>query len=272
MEHYSTSPKALAYSIYKNRTLIAVLAWKDVIGRYRGSWLGMLWSFLIPILMLCVYTFVFSVVFQARWAEGSQSKSEFAIILFSGLMVFSMFAECITSAPNLVLNNVNYVKKIVFPLEILPIVKLVDSLFHFAINIFVWFAFYLIWFGLPKISAFLFPIVILPLVFTIVGMSLVISSLAVYFRDIGQITYVATTALSFLSPVFYPASALPEAFRPIFNLNPLTGVIENMRDILVWGKIISFESWFLSLSISIAITCVGFWWFQKTRKGFADVI
>ena len=138
MRHFSASPIEMFANLWRNRELIKASAKREVLGRYRGSFLGVLWSFFNPLFMLAVYTFVFSVVFQARWGGGSGSKTEFALVLFAGLLVFNLFAECINRAPGLILSNTNYVKKVVFPLEILPFVALLSALFHTLISLGVW--------------------------------------------------------------------------------------------------------------------------------------
>ncbi|WP_286223997.1 ABC transporter permease [Polynucleobacter sp. HIN6] len=272
MQNFSCSPREMIASIWRNRSLVIALTKREVIGRYRGSMLGILWSFFNPVFMLVVYTFVFSVVFKARWSGGGDSKTEFALILFSGLIVFSLFAECINRAPSLILANVNYVKKVVFPLEILPLVALLASLFHFMVSLIVWLIFYLIFFGKPQHSIIFLPLVILPLIFLTVGLSWVLASLGVYLRDISQIVGVLTTALMFLSPIFYPISALPLEFQTSMHLNPLTLVIESTREVLVRGHIPSLKLWTIQLAVSIMLAWLGFAWFQRTRKGFADVL
>ena len=171
MQHYSVSPKEMIASSWRNRQLILQMIKREVIGRYRGSVLGLLWSFFNPVFMLIVYTFVFSVVLKARWNVGSDSKSEFALVLFAGLLVFNMFAECITRAPFLILSNVNYVKKVIFPLETLPIVAIGSSLFHTAASLTVWLIFYFVLFGTPHITLFLIPIILFPLICFTLGLS-----------------------------------------------------------------------------------------------------
>ena len=171
--------------------------------------------------MLVVYTFVFSVVFNARWSAGSDSKTEFALVLFAGLIVFNLFAECANRAPGLILANVNYVKKVVFPLEILPWVALGSAMFHAMISLGVWLAAYVLLFGLPHVTALFLPLVFLPLAFFIMGVSWALASLGVYLRDVSQFVGILTTVLMFLSPIFYPVTALPEAYRSFLLLNPL---------------------------------------------------
>jgi lipopolysaccharide transport system permease protein len=272
MKNFSISPNEMAKSFWQNRNLVKELVKREVLGRYRGSLMGLLWSFLTPMFMLAVYTFVFSFVFNARWDTGSDSKIEFALVLFAGLMVFNLFSECINRAPSLILSNVNYVKKVVFPLEILPVVALGSALFHLLASLCVWIFFYTVFIGLPHPSSLLLPLVLLPLVMLIIGLSSLLASLGVYLRDVSQLIGTLTTALMFLSPIFYPASALPEKFQRLLLLNPLSPVIEQVRGVLMWGQVPDWR--FLSgyILFSMIIAWVGFAWFQRTRKGFADVL
>jgi lipopolysaccharide transport system permease protein len=234
--------------------------------------MGMLWSFFNPILMLAVYTFVFSVVFKARWAGGTDSKTEFALVLFAGLMIFNLFSECVNRAPSLILGNANYVKKVVFPLEILLVVALGSAIFHFLISFLVWLLFYLVFFGIPPATILLLPVELLPFIFLILGIGWLLASLGVYLRDVTQVIGVTTTVLMFLSPIFYPLEALPEKYRSFLYVSPLTDVIEKSRDLMIWGKGLDWTGWILFLSVSIIVSWLGFAWFQKTRKGFADVL
>lgn len=245
---------------------------REVVGRYRGSVMGILWSFFNPLLMLLVYTFVFSVIFKARWSTGSDSKTEFALVLFAGLIVFNLFAECFTRAPNLILSNVNYVKKVVFPLEVLPWVALGSALFHTLVSLVVWLLAYLVLFGVPHATVLLLPLVLLPMALLTVGLTWALASLGVYLRDVSQFVGSLTTILMFLSPIFYPASALPETFRRLLFLNPLTPAIEQVRDVLYWGKVPNIGMLLAYFLGTAFVAWVGFAWFQKTRKGFADVL
>lgn len=268
----STNPLSLLRALAEHRSLILNLMRREVLSRYQGSLLGLLWSFFNPILMLAVYTFVFSVVFKARWAGGSESKTEFALVLFAGLMVFALFSECIMRAPSLITGNVNYVKKIIFPLEVLPVIALGAALFHLAISFGVWLIFYLIFFGIPPLTLLALPLILLPLVFLSLGLSWCLASLGVYLRDIQQIIGVLTAVLTFLSPIFYPITALPEEYRGFVQWSPLTQVIEQSRDAMIWGKSLDWMLWSTYLFASVLIACLGYAWFQKTRKGFADVL
>lgn len=268
----SISPISLIRSLGANRDLVFALAKREIVGRYRGSFMGLMWSFFHPLLMLAVYTFVFSVVFNARWQEGGDSKTEFALVLFTGLIVFGLFSECLNRAPSVIVGNVSYVKKVVFPLEMLPVVTLLSAGFHMLVSIVVWFGFYFIFFGVPPITILLLPLVLVPLVLTTLGFSWLLASLGVYLRDVVQITGVFTTILMFMSPIFYSIEALPEEYRAFMLANPLTTNIEQVRDVMIWGKEIDWMAWAVLLAGSMVTAWVGFAWFQKTRTGFADVL
>lgn len=265
-------PRAMLISAMVNRSLIWQLAKSEIIGRYRGSFLGLFWSFAIPLLMILVYTFVFSFIFQARWGNETSSKTDFAIFLFSGLTIYSLFSECVIRAPSLIIGNVNYVKRVVFPLEILAWVSLLSSLFHFGLSILVLLLFYLIVHSSLHWTIVFFPLVLFPLILFTMGISWILASLGTYIRDIGQSVGILTTLMLFMSPIFYPASVLPKEFRPYLFLNPLTFIIEQFRDILIFGNSPAWARLSIYTIISAMVAIAGFYWFQKTRKGFADVL
>lgn len=273
---HETSITSIGVSLKKNKNMIIQLVKKEIKEKYKGSFLGAIWPFLTPILMLVVYTFVFSVVFKARWpAESStinETKINFSLILFVGLLVHSLFGEVINASTTVITNNTNLVKKVVFPLEILIIIKTGVALFNFFIGLIVLYA-GLIILGTPiHATALLIPIVIAPLVILTLGLGWFTSSFCVYIRDLGQPISIFVTIMLFLSPIFFPSSAVPESYRAIINANPLTPIIEQARNVLLFGKMPDF---FLLLSYSIIATMLswgGYAWFQKTRKGFADVL
>jgi lipopolysaccharide transport system permease protein len=272
MRSFPASPLDIAASLWRNRGLILASAKRDVLGRYRGSALGLLWSLFNPLLMLAVYTFVFSEVFKARWNATSDSKTEFALVLFAGLLIFNLFSECINRAPGLILSNVNYVKKVVFPLEILPFVALLSSLFHAAISLAVWLLAYTLLIGIPHATALYLPLILVPFLLFVLGFSWALASLGVYLRDVSQFIGIFTTVLMFLSSLFYPASNLPQPYRQWLNFNPLTPVIEQTRAVLYWGQAPDFALLAIYWVATFFIAWLGFAWFQKTRKGFADVL
>ncbi len=269
-----TSPFAMVGSVWHNRGLLAAMIHREVVGRYRGSFFGLLWSLLTPLLMLTVYTFVFSVVLQARWpnSAGADNRGQFAIMLFVGLIVHGLFAEVVTRAPSLVLGHVNFVKRVVFPLEILPVVTMGAALFHAAVSLVVLLAGVFIATGAIPWTVVLFPVVLAPLVVLTLGVAWALASLGVFMRDVGQVVGLLTTVLLFLSPVFFPITAVPEFFRPWMQANPLTFVIEQSRMVLVFGQLPDWSGWLLYSSLAVLTGWAGYAWFQKTRKGFADVL
>ncbi|MFJ2428961.1 ABC transporter permease [Pseudomonas sp. NPDC087804] len=265
-------PVSLIKSLWQNRQLIAQMTKREVVGRYRGSVMGLAWSFFNPILMLAVYTFVFSEIFKARWVGMDTGKGGFAILLFVGMIVHGLFAECANRAPSLILTNGNYVKKVVFPLEILPVITLGSALFHSSISLVVLLIAQVALTHTMEWTALLFPLILVPLLLATLGFSWLLASLGVYLRDVGHVIAVLTTVLLFLSPVLYPVAALPEIYQPWLRLNPLTYIIEESRNVLLFGHLPQWDSLAIAMLIGAFIAVVGFWFFQKTRKGFADVL
>jgi lipopolysaccharide transport system permease protein len=260
--------------------LIFTFIRREITGRYRGSVLGIVWSMLTPLFMLAVYTFVFGTVFGARWADestgagrhGEHSMAEFAIILFAGLIVFQLFAEVINRAPMLVLSNVSYVKKVVFPLQILPVVALGSALFHAAVSFAVLLGFILVVYGSIPFTALLLTVVLAPYCVVILGLSWFLAAFGVYYRDINQFLGTLVTALMFLSPIFFPVSALPEWIRAWVALNPIAFPVEETRAVLIFGRMPDFPGLAVYMAAGLAIAVLGYTWFEKTRKGFADVL
>ena len=268
-----TSLRAMVSSLWCHRILISRLSKREVVGRYRGSVIGLLWSLLNPLFMLVVYTFVFSVVFKARWGVGEdETKIQFAVVLFAGLIVHGFFAEVLNRAPGLVLSNVSYVKKVLFPLEILPGIAMGAALFHTAISLIVLLATYALFNGYLQWTAVLVPLVLLPLVILTLGLAWALASLGVFLRDVGQTISIITMVLLFLSPVFYPLTALPNEFQLLIMANPLTFIIEQTREVLIWGRLPNWMGLGIYTMIATGVAWSGFAWFQKTRKGFADVL
>jgi len=266
------SLRAIFSSAWRHRELVWQLAKREVIGRYRGSSLGLLWSFFNPVLMLLVYTFVFSIVFRARWAHDAGTRTEFAILLFAGMIVHGLFAECVNRAPLLILGNANFVKRVIFPLEILPWVVMGSALFHALVSFAVLFLFCAVVHVPVHWTVTLLPLVMFPLIMLTMGLCWFLASTSVFVRDLGHTVGIAVSVLLFLSPVFYPVAALPEVYRPLLYLNPLTFVIEQTRDVVIWGKLPDWPGLLVYTLCSLAIAWLGFAWFQRTRRGFADVL
>lgn len=269
-----TSLLALVKSIWRNRQLIVQMTKREVVGRYKGSAMGLTWSFFNPVFMLVVYTFVFSEIFRSRWGGvgGDDSKTQFAVVLFVGMIVLSLFSEVLNRAPGLILSNVNYVKKVVFPIEILPIIAMAAALFHSLVSLGVLLAAFALFNGYLHWTAIFTPLVLLPLVILTTGLAWMLASLGVFLRDVGQTISIITTVLMFLSPVFYPITAVPERFRPLIMANPLTFIIEQAREVLIWGRLPDWSGLGIYTLLAGVLSWAGFAWFQKTRKGFADVL
>ncbi len=271
--YLSPSPFSGIQSLWENRKLILQLAKREVVGRYRGSFLGLVWSFLNPLLMLAVYTFVFSVIFRARWSSApGDSKSSFAIILFSGLIMHGVLAECVNRAPTLITSNASYVKKVVFPLDVLPVVAMGGALFHAGIALMILMLAKLAVDGHVPFTVLLFPLVAAPFALLVIGVAWVVAALGAYIRDIGQMTGIMTTAMLFLSPTFYPLTAVPEGLRALVHLNPLTFPVLQTRASLLgigefdWTGLAAYSV------TAVAMAAFGYWFFQRMRAGFADVV
>jgi lipopolysaccharide transport system permease protein len=277
---FSASPLKLMALIWRQHSLIWQMAMREALGRYRGSVLGVLWSFITPLILLSIYTFVFTEIFNVKWTVATsanatttpQSKLEFAVVLFAGLIVFNLFAECISKAPLTIVGNPNLVKKLMFPLELLPLVNWLSALFHMCIAVIILQTFQIIAFGNAPSIGWLLPVILVPLSLLILGLSWFLASLGVYVRDISQTIGVAITGLMFISPIFFPITAIPKDWQFLVDINPLATPIDAARDILVFNKWPNWQALTLSLGISLTVALIGFAWFQKTRRGFADVL
>lgn len=259
--------------LWRHRELAWQLSRRDVAGRYRGSVLGWGWSFLTPLLMLAVYTFVFSEVFQARWGDLDQlGPLGFAINLFAGLIVFSFFSESVNKAPLLVLSNPNYVTKVVFPLEILPAVNVASAAFHALTSLVVLALFQLLALQHIPWTMLWLPLVWLPLLGGCLALSWLLAALGVYLRDVGQVVGVVTQMLMFLSAVFYPLSALPPQWQPWLGLNPLVIVIEQTRLVAISHQPPSPAYLICGVLVGLLVCECSFRLFQRARRGFADVL
>jgi lipopolysaccharide transport system permease protein len=260
---------------FRHRSLIWQFARRDVLARYRGSMFGLAWSFLTPLMMLAVYTFFFQTVFKARWpgsTGGADGNFEFALQVYAGLVVFGLFAEVVSRAPRLILDQPNLVKKVIFPLEILPWISVLAGLFHLALNLSVLVLAALLVHGRLQLTVLALPLVIAPFVFLLLGVAWFLAALGVFVRDVGQVTGAAMNLLMFLSPIFYPVSSLPERWQPWLYFNPLTVAIEQTRRVALEGAWPEWEKLAIFAFFSLACSWAGARWFAVTRKGFADVL
>lgn len=266
------SPSYVIGSLRDHKAIVFQMARRDMIERYRGSVFGFLWSLFNPLLMLLVYTFVFSVVFRAKWPGSGGGSVEYAVNAFVGMIVFSLFSESLARAPSLVLQNANLVKKVVFPLEVLPWVTLASSLFHALVNYLVLLAFMLILKGSLPLTVVLFPLVMVPVALLALGLSWLLSSIGVFFRDMTHTVALLVSVWMFASPIFYPLSAIPVEIRRFFELNPLAPLIEGGRSVALLGVIPELGGFLWVCALSAAVAWGGLWWFMRTKHTFADVL
>jgi lipopolysaccharide transport system permease protein len=270
LKHRAAFWKVL-HDLMIHRQLLSQLLRRDIASRYRGSLFGTIWAFLNPLLMLSLYTVVFGVFLHARWA-GASNSLQFSVTLFAGLIVFNFFSECLNRSPMLIGGHVNYVKKVVFPLELLSWMTVGTALFHACVSLIVWIIFSAFVYGTVHWTLVFLPLIFIPLIFMTVGISWIVSSFGVYVRDIGQVIGVATSFIMFLCPIFYAIESLPKAFQALLRVNPLTFIIEQARTVMIAGQLPNF----LMLAIYIVSSFIFAWlslaWFQRARDGFADVL
>lgn len=260
-------------SLCDNFSMVRRLAGREVEGRYKGSVFGFAWALLNPLILLGLYTFVFGSVFKARWGTGEANNSgEYAVILYAGLILHGFFAECITRAPGLVVGNPNFVKKIVFPLELLAWAHQAAAWFHFFMSWVVLVIFQTIVFGSIPLTSLMLPVVLIPCALYAQGVMWGLSALTVYFRDIAQVVGLLVTCLLFASPVLYPLDAVPEAFRDVLYLNPLTSLLEIFRSLMIWGKLPALGEVLIQVAAATCVFYCGFFIFQRSRGGFSDVL
>ncbi len=270
---------AIPKEAWRNRYLLEQMTRREIAGRYRGSWLGLVWSLVTPLVMLALYALVFGVFLKARWSQtapdggtlAAASFTDFALILFSGLLLHGFLAECLGRAPSLVTSNANLVQKVVFPLESLAWSTAGTALFHTLTGLAVLLVMLVVARGLPP-TALLLPVVLLPLLPMALGLVWLISAVGVFFRDIAQTMQPITTILLFLSPILFPADLLPEALRSALILNPLTVPVEQVRAVLIWGNLPDWNALGAYTLVAVLIAAVGRSVFERCREGFADAL
>jgi lipopolysaccharide transport system permease protein len=259
--------------VWRHRGLIRQFVRREVQSRYRGTLLGLLWSFLTPLLLLAIYTFVFGVVFRARWPErGASSLGEFAVVVFSGLIVLNFFAECVSRAPGRVVGSATFVKRVVFPLEILPVVGVGSALVTAGASLAMLLLVRLAGEGRLPWTLPLAPVVFAPVVLLTLGVAWFLASLGVFVRDIHYLIGLLLQSLVFITPIFYPLEAVPAPLRQVLALNPLYPVVDDFRRVVLWGELPDWPRLALSFVLGSAVMLLGHAWFMKTRRAFADII
>jgi lipopolysaccharide transport system permease protein len=258
----------------RRRDLLYQLARRDVEVRYRGSRLGLIWSLINPLFLLVVYTFVFGVVFDSRWpGQADAGIVEYALIIFSGLVTMNLFSEPVTKAPAAITGVPNYVKKVVFPLELIPLANVGAALFHFGVSFALLVVLTLIVHGMPSITLLALPLFLLPVVLLSAGVGWILASLGVFLRDLTYITQLAVQIMLFLTPVFYADELVPVELRPyLLSLNPMAHAVNNMRQALIFGGPINWTVLLGWIVVTFALACLGHAWFVRTKVVFADVI
>jgi lipopolysaccharide transport system permease protein len=264
---------AVPLSFWRHRFLIAQFTGRELTARYRGSVLGVAWSLVTPLLMLATYTFLFGVVFRGRWSsDGQEGRFTFALILFVGLAVYGLVAECLSRAPSLIVANAHLVKRVIFPVEVLGWSLMGGALVQLALSL-------LVWCGAARLAGFglhwtllLLPIVLLPLVLCMLSVIWLLAGLGVYLRDMNQVIGVVTSLLMFLSPVFYRADAVPAPLQALVRWNPLTYFIETIRNLVVWHRVPALEPLVAAFAIGAVAATTGLLCFRRARRGFADVL
>lgn len=257
---------------WRQRGLLRQLVSREIQQRFRGSWLGLGWSVLTPLAMLAVYTFVFRMVLKARWPGAPDSNVEFALQIFSGLLIFGLFSEVIGRAAVLIVEQPNLVKKVIFPLELLPWVSTLSSLFFASVSFFVLVGGLLVMRDGVTVHLLSVPFILAVFLPMLLGLSWLLASLGVYLRDINHVVGLILTPMLFLSPIFYPVSAMPLIAQQMMIINPLTLIISSLRQAALGNQWPDFTALGWYFIVSIIVAWGGAWCFEKTRKGFADVI
>ncbi len=265
-------PVAFLLSGWRYRRLILRLTRRRIEARYRGSVLGAFWAVLQPLVVLAIYTFVFSTVLDSVWRSPSGEVRPFGVVFFSGLIVYSLFSECLTESPNLMESHRSYIKQAVFPTETLSWVILLSALFNFLIGFGLLMGLYVGWIGAPPPTLIFAPLVMIPVLLAGLGLSWLLSSLGVFLKDVSQGVSLAVMALLFLSPILYTADLVPERYQPYYRLNPLVPILEMWRGTLFESTPIDWPVWAGVTLLGWAIAWLGFSWFLKTRRAFADVV
>ncbi len=265
-------PRHLLSTLARNRDLIRQLSSREIRERYQGSLLGVGWALLTPLATLAVYTLVFGFIFRARWDQGETGIASFATVLFAGMVAYNVFGESLARASSLVRSHPNYVKKVVFPLEILPVTTISAALFHSLIGVTI--VLVLRWFTNGTVSAtvWLLPLAYVPLVAFTLGLSWLLAAVGVFYRDLDSLTPIALNLLFFLTPILYPLTAVPEPLRTFVRANPLSSVVEDFRRTLLWSSAPDWQWLAINTAASLLVALFGYTAFMALRRAFSDVL
>ena len=261
-------------TLTKDIELTKLFIRRDIAIRYKGSQLGRAWTVINPLLMLSVYTLVFSQIFRAKWGGSADTSNpiNFALNLYAGLIIFNIFAECATRASTLITSNPNFVKKIRFPLHVLGEMVVGNSIFHAVINIAILLLAKWLTDGQVPSTVLFLPFIFTPIILMCLGITWLLAAIGVYFKDINQLITAVVSMLMFLSPIFYPATAMPESLKWLANLNPIAIFIEYTRRCVINGSLPSVGQLILE-TIVAAIWCeVAFRIHQRLKPNFGDYL
>jgi homopolymeric O-antigen transport system permease protein len=272
---HPVSPLAMLSSVRRHWRLIVSLTRRDLAERFQGSLLGPLWYFITPAILILTYTLVFGIVFKVRmpFARGGQSSTiDFGLFLFSGLLIFTVFSDVVSRSTSLVVSKPNFVKRVVFPLEVLSVVTVLSALAGGLLSFALLLIAALVLTGGLAATSVLYPIALLLMVPMLVGLSWFLAALGTYVRDVAQIIGLLLTVVLFLSPVFTPLSAFPEAVRTYLLLNPVSIPIELGHLTFFLDETPPIGAAAAYLASALLVMSLGWAFFQKTRTGFADVL
>ena len=267
------SPVAFVRDFWRRREILATFARIEFVSRYHGAQLGFLWGLMSPLATLAVYTFVFSVIFKPSWAGGGDGGFlGYALILFTGISVFEVFAGCVNRTPRLLSENVNFIKKVLFPLEILPVGILWASALESLVNLALVAVGVLVSTGSLSWTALLAPLAYVPLFLLTLGVCWFLAPIGVFLKDLGNIVGVVVQLYFFATPILYPLSAVPEPYRRYLALNPLHPVVDHLRRTLIWGQMPDWTALGIDTAVCAAIMLAGYAFFMNIKRLFADAV
>ncbi len=260
-------------TIHGNRTLLLMLSRRNLAARHKGSWLGRAWLIFQPLLLLTVYTFVFSQIYHGRFGViESETGAQYALGIFFGLIILHFFNDSLSGSVNCIVGNQNYVKRVVFPLEILPVSLTLENLYSFCISMLLALMGVLLFVGKVSISILWLPVLILPCLLFTMGVAWSVSAFGVFYRDIGPVVQIFSICMLWMSGVFFSARDIPEAAWNFLRFNPILLNIELCRDVVLWNLQPDL-GWITYIYLSsISIFFLGFWVFRSLKRAFADVM
>lgn len=261
----------MVHELYQNRWLVWELVRREFSGRHGGAARGLFWAFAQPLVLLGIYTLAFGALLKTRWGTDGDTAS-YAFMVFAGLIVFNLFTECLTAAPRLITGNPNYVKKVIFPLELLPWVTALTALANALVGVFVFAIGHLLLYASLKPTLLLFPLALAALLPVLLGVGWLLAALGVVLRDLDQMARLFSHALLFLTPVFYSLEIVPDGLRPLMLLNPLTFIVEQFRRVLIVGQTPDLAGLALYLLLATCFGATALWFFRRLRPSFADLL